>query len=104
MFSHSADQTLTAARNHQINVLLQLKQGMDRFVIGGLDQLNGVVRQSLITTGGEERIKGSLGPGKLADVAVLDRDVFSAPDDDILETRVDLTIVGGKVKFRRAAA
>ncbi len=54
--------------------------------------------------GGEEHIKGSLGRGKLADVAVLDRDVFSVPKDDILETQTDLTIVAGKVKYRRAGA
>ena len=54
--------------------------------------------------GGEEHIKGSLGPGKLADVAVLDRDVFGVPEDDILDTQVDLTIVGGAVKFRRETA
>ena len=33
-----------------------------------------------------------------------DRDVFSIPDDDILETQVDLAIVGGAVKFRRETA
>ena len=51
--------------------------------------------------GGEEAIKGSLEVGKLADIAVLDRDVFTVPDDDILGARPDLTIVGGEVKFRR---
>ena len=52
--------------------------------------------------GGEEHSKGSLGVGKLADVAVLDRDVFSVPEDDILDTRTDLTLVGGAVRFERA--
>ncbi len=51
--------------------------------------------------GGEEHIKGSLEAGKLADIVILDRDVFTVPDDDILETQPDLTIVGGAVKFRR---
>ena len=51
--------------------------------------------------GGEEHIKGSRGVGKLADIAVLDRDVFSVPEDDILETQTDLTMVGGAVKYRR---
>jgi hypothetical protein len=52
-------------------------------------------------SGREERIKGTLEPGKLADIAVLDRDVFSVPTDAIRDTRVDMTIVGGAVKYRR---
>lgn len=51
--------------------------------------------------GAEEAIKGSLEVGKLADIAVLDRDVFTAPDDDLLGAQPDLTMVGGAVKFRR---
>ena len=51
--------------------------------------------------GGEEAIKGSLETGKLADIAVLDRDVFTVPPDELRETRTELTIVGGAVKFRR---
>jgi predicted amidohydrolase YtcJ len=51
--------------------------------------------------GREEAIKGTLEPGKLADVAVLDRDVLKIPSADIKNTRADLTIVGGRVKHRR---
>ena len=51
--------------------------------------------------GGEEDLKGSLEAGKLADIAVLDRDVFTIPADELRETQTDLTIVGGDVKFRR---
>jgi predicted amidohydrolase YtcJ len=51
--------------------------------------------------GREEHVKGSLEPGKVADVAVLDRDVLAVPADRLRETRVDLTIVGGVVRFRR---
>ena len=51
--------------------------------------------------GGEEAIKGSLEVGKLADIAVLDRDVFTIASDELRETQTDLTIVGGEVKFRR---
>jgi len=44
----------------------------------------------------EEKI-GSLEPGKLADLAVLDRDYFAVPDADIKKIRSVLTIVDGKV-------
>jgi predicted amidohydrolase YtcJ len=51
--------------------------------------------------GREERLKGTLEPGKLADVAVLDRDVFSVPVDAIRDTRVEMTLVGGRMRHRR---
>ncbi|MCP4590750.1 MAG: amidohydrolase [bacterium] len=40
---------------------------------------------------------GTLTVGKLADLAVLSQDIFTAPAQGISETRADLTIVGGKV-------
>ena len=42
-----------------------------------------------------KRIKGSLEPGKLADIAVLDRDIFAIAADDIKHTRATMTFVGG---------
>jgi predicted amidohydrolase YtcJ len=32
---------------------------------------------------------------------VLDRDILTIPEDEILDVQVDLTIVGGEVRFRR---
>ncbi|HCM62588.1 MAG TPA: amidohydrolase [Morganella sp. (in: Bacteria)] len=43
-----------------------------------------------------EDILGSLEPGKLADMIVLDRNVFQIPADDIADVKVLRTIVGGK--------
>jgi predicted amidohydrolase YtcJ len=50
----------------------------------------------------EEDLKGTLAPGKLADIAVLSHDPLTAPDDELLRTRVLMTIVGGRVVFERA--
>ncbi len=47
----------------------------------------------------EEQLKGSLKTGKLADITVLSRDILTVPEDQILETDVVYTIVGGKVQF-----
>jgi predicted amidohydrolase YtcJ len=47
----------------------------------------------------EEDIKGTLTPGKLADVVVLSQDLLTVPDEKILDTRVVYTIVGGKVVY-----
>lgn len=49
----------------------------------------------------EEDHKGPLAPGYLADIAVLDRDYFTCPDEAIKDIRVDLTIVDGRVAYRR---
>ena len=48
----------------------------------------------------EEDIKGSLEPGKLADITVLSKDILVVPAEEILETRVLYTIVGGEVRYR----
>jgi predicted amidohydrolase YtcJ len=45
----------------------------------------------------EEDIKGTLEPGKLADIVVLSKDLLTIPDDEILSTQVLYTIVGGRV-------
>lgn len=52
----------------------------------------------------EEELKGSLTVGKLADIVVLSHDILSVPDEEILNARVDLTIVGGQVRYRRPTA
>jgi predicted amidohydrolase YtcJ len=49
----------------------------------------------------EEDIKGSLTPGKLADITVLSRDILSIPAPEILQTEVLMTVVGGKVVYER---
>jgi len=50
---------------------------------------------------GEEQDKGSLAPGKMADIVVLSRDIFAGPPEAILDTVVDMTIVGGRVVYER---
>ncbi len=43
--------------------------------------------------------KGSISVGKLADLVVLSRDILAASPADIRATRVDLTILGGRVIY-----
>jgi len=45
----------------------------------------------------EEADKGSIEPGKLADLILVDRDPLTCPDEDLRTTRVLWTMVGGKV-------
>src|SRR5439155_14370518 len=46
-----------------------------------------------------EKVKGALTSGKLADLVMLDRDIYSRPASEIDKARVALTIVGGKVVY-----
>ena len=59
------------------------------------------------TTGGayasfDEGEKGSLAPGKLADVVIIDRDLTRIPPETIREARIMYTIVGGRTVFDRS--
>ena len=49
----------------------------------------------------EEDIKGSLSVGKLADITVLSQDILTVPEEEILQTEVVHTIVGGLVAYSR---
>jgi hypothetical protein len=44
----------------------------------------------------EEAQKGSLAPGKLADLVVLERDPFAVAADEIAAIRVERVFVGGR--------
>lgn len=46
-----------------------------------------------------EKDKGSLEPGKLADLAVLSQDIFKVPPDDLPKTESVLTLVNGKIVY-----
>ena len=51
----------------------------------------------------EEDIKGSITVGKLADITVLDRDIMTVPEAEIAHAQVDMTIVGGEIRFERGS-
>jgi predicted amidohydrolase YtcJ len=48
----------------------------------------------------EENIKGSLVPGKLADIVVLTNDLIQCDEADIKNTRVVMTIIDGKIVYQ----
>ena len=48
----------------------------------------------------EEDIKGSITPGKLADITILSQDLLTVPDDEIMNTEIVMTILGGDVRYR----
>ena len=49
----------------------------------------------------EESIKGSLAPGKLADLAVLSEDIFHIDPVEIANTHVEMTVFDGRIAYQR---
>ena len=50
----------------------------------------------------EERDKGSITVGKLADIVILDRNLTRIPAETIRNARIEYTIVGGRVVYQRS--
>lgn len=48
----------------------------------------------------EENYKGTLEPGKLADIIVLSKDITELPPSEILKTKVEMTIFDGKIIYK----
>ena len=69
-----------------------------------LDRMEALRRYTLGSAwfSGEEDKKGAIGPGQLADLAVLSADYFSVPEEEIKGIESVLTIVGGKVVYGTA--
>jgi predicted amidohydrolase YtcJ len=62
------------------------------------ETIRGFTTGPAYAAGMEDRL-GKLAPGYLADLVVLDRDLYQIPSDEILETRVLGTMVGGQWRF-----
>jgi predicted amidohydrolase YtcJ len=51
--------------------------------------------------GKEEDLKGSIEPGKLADLIVIDRDILNIDSEEIKDIQVLTTLVDGKIVYQR---
>lgn len=49
----------------------------------------------------EEKIKGSIEVGKLADFTIFDQDIMTVPDAELLKTQVMATVVAGNLRFEK---
>ena len=49
----------------------------------------------------QEAELGSLEVGKLGDITVLSQDILTVDEEAILDTEVEMTIVGGEIRYRR---
>ena len=114
MLSFGSDWPGTHASYYPVNPILGLYAAVTRQTIEGTPKEGWFPEQRITleealrayTWGGayasyEEDLKGTLAPGKLADIAVLDTDLFRTAPSKWLEAKVDLTVVGGRVVYRR---
>jgi hypothetical protein len=93
------------------NPLIQIYEAVTRRTSSGLvigsEEAIGVMEAIRVYTwngaylGKEEHLKGSIEPGKLADLVVLDRDPLSTPVEEIKEIKEMMTIVGGEIVYQR---
>ncbi len=65
-----------------------------------LDALRSITLWAAWLSFDEDKL-GSLEPGKLADLVVIDRDYLACPEDEIRAIKPRRTIVGGRTVFRR---
>lgn len=95
-----------------LNPLLGIKAAVTRQTLDGLHPQGWVPEQKIsldeavraYTMGSAyaeftEQVKGSITPGKLADLVVLDRDIYTIPANEIDSTRVIMTVMDGKVVY-----
>jgi predicted amidohydrolase YtcJ len=69
------------------NQLLSIAQAVKAYTLGGAIAV------------GEQHLRGSLEPGKLADLVILDRDIMRLDPEQILKTEVVATMVGGEFRY-----
>jgi hypothetical protein len=49
---------------------------------------------------GQETVQGSLTPGKLADLIVLNQDIFEIPPEQLHATKVVMTVFDGRIVYQ----
>ena len=85
-------------RNRYVNDLIAADQAITREEALRCATING----AWLTL--SEKDRGSIEPGKLADLAVLSADPLTCAEDDLRDIASEMTIVGGRVVFERAPA
>jgi predicted amidohydrolase YtcJ len=49
----------------------------------------------------EEKVKGSLEPGKFADLTVWGNNIYEIEPQEIVNTKIEMTMIGGKIVYQK---
>ena len=87
------------------------RRTLDGFPPGGFEPAQKMTREEALRAytldaayaAFEENLKGSIEVGKLADFTVFSQNIMQVPEDDLLKTTVEMTIVDGKVVYQKDA-
>jgi predicted amidohydrolase YtcJ len=76
-----------------------------RTVYGETEKLSVYEAVSLFTKGSayaicHENDRGMIVKGHLADFTILERDIFTVPEDEIAQLKVHMTVIGGEIVYR----
>jgi hypothetical protein len=87
------------------------RRTLDGFPPGGFEPAQKMTREEALRAytldaayaAFEENLKGSIEVGKLADFTVFSQDIMQVPEDELLKTSVEMTIVDGKIVYQKEA-
>jgi hypothetical protein len=88
--------------NFYASVTRKLKDGSSFFPAQKMTRQEAIYSYTLANAKAafEEKEKGSIEPGKFADIIMLSENLLTCPDELIQKTKVLMTIVGGKIKYK----
>lgn len=89
-----------AARNPYLNIMLAVKRQLTPAEAITVRQALTAYTSGGAYAGKEDKERGTLQPGKLADLAILSQDILAIPVERLPATRSILTMVGGTVVYR----
>jgi len=102
----NSDWFVTSANMPKQLYCLVTRKGYDGTIIGGSQAISVMDAIRVYTINGayhsfDEKVLGSIEPGKLADMVVLDRDILTIPEEEIKDIKIETTIVGGEIIYQR---
>ena len=83
------------------------RAGISGAIYGPDEAIDVALALRLYTAGGawmnfREKEVGEISPGMAADIIIIDRNLLALAPKDILDAKVDMTFIGGKIVFDRA--
>lgn len=94
---------ISAIASYHASVTRLMRNGNRFYAEQSMDRMEALYSYTLgcAYAGFEEDLLGSVTPGKLADLVVLDQNLLTVDEEALARTDVVMTIVGGEIRYRR---